>query len=236
MKTVMITGISSGLGKGLADYYLSEGWKVIGLSRRTPDITHPNLTFMSIDLTEYHSLPVNLSSLLSETDHIDLVVLNSGVLGQIGEMHELSIEESKHVVEVNVWANKMVIDWLMQSKKKINQIIGISSGAAVNGNKGWGPYSISKAALNIMFKVYAKEWEETHFATLAPGLVDTAMQDYLTTKVDPKDFPATQKMRDAKGTDVMPTPEALAPRLHKCFQALLERESGTFDDIRQMGF
>ena len=48
-------------------------------------------------------------------------------------------------MELNVWANKELIDTLALHAK-VKQIVGISSGAAINGSKGWGSYSLSKSS------------------------------------------------------------------------------------------
>ena len=78
-------------------------------------------------------------------------------------------------MKINVWSNKVICDWLLKSIPEIYQIVFMSSGAAVNGNRGWGSYSLSKATLNMLAKLYAAEAKQTHFSALAPGLVDTAI-------------------------------------------------------------
>lgn len=100
---------------------------------------------------------------------------------------------------------------------------------------GWGAYSLSKAALNNLVQLYAHELPETHVISLAPGLIDTAMQDYLCEEVDSGDFPSVQKLKAARGTEDMPGPRATAERILDLLDDLKAKHpSGSFVDIRQL--
>ena len=86
----------------------------------------------------------------------------------------------------------------------------------------------------MMLKLYAAEIPDTHFCSLAPGLVDTSMQDYLCgleASYGAK-FPTVARIQSARGTDGMPSPEQLAPRLLDKIGELLKEPSGSFIDIR----
>ncbi|MFW5816506.1 MAG: alcohol dehydrogenase, partial [Wenzhouxiangella sp.] len=108
-------------------------------------------------------------------------------------------------------------------------------GAAVNMNYGWGGYSLSKAALNNLIQLYAHEMTDTHLSALAPGLVDTAMQDYLCGEVDSEEFPSVQKLKDARGTDHMPDARQAAETILDLLPDLRANQpSGSFVDIRQL--
>lgn len=233
MPNIFITGISSGIGLALAEKYLSLGYKVFGFSRRTCPITHENLNSVQADLLDATNLPGKLFELLDEVKEIELVVLNAGVLGGISCMKDVSLDDVKKTMDINLWGNKLVLDWLLKHVN-INQVVSISSGAAVNGSKGWNGYSISKAAMNMMIKLYAVETPSTHFMSFAPGLVDTAMQDYLCAQTDTEKFPSLARIQANRGTDAMPTPSKLAEKLPEVFELIKERESGSFVDIRKM--
>jgi NAD(P)-dependent dehydrogenase (short-subunit alcohol dehydrogenase family) len=130
---------------------------------------------------------------------------------------------------VNVWANKELIDTLSEYSH-VKQVVGISSGAAINGSKGWGAYSLSKAGLNMLLSIYAKELPEIHFSTLAPGIVDTPMVRHIINKVDDDAFPSAKKLKQQH----IQVPKEAAQRLISTFDKLLEYESGSFLDIRTM--
>jgi NAD(P)-dependent dehydrogenase (short-subunit alcohol dehydrogenase family) len=110
----------------------------------------------------------------------------------------------------------------------------ISSGAAVLGNKGWGAYALSKAALNMLAKLYAHEPPDTHITALAPGIIDSAMMDYLCDEADADAFPALKRLRDARGSERMPRPDTAAAWVLDVLPRLAERASRSFVDTREV--
>jgi NAD(P)-dependent dehydrogenase (short-subunit alcohol dehydrogenase family) len=234
---VLITGVSSGIGWGLTNYYLSKGHTVFGLSRRIPKqfINSENFHHLSIDLSDIDNIESNSSQFITISNTIDLVILNAGILGPIDDLKNQSIDNIKSVMDINVWSNKVLIDVLIKSLENINSVVAISSGASVNGSRGWGGYSISKASLNMLIKLYASENELTKFYAFAPGLVDTKMQDILCSgKIDVNTFPASQKLIDARYTDKMPSAEKAGEILANAISKLDSFPSGSFVDIRTM--
>ncbi len=227
-----VTGTSSGLGRGLAKRLLATGWQVYGCSRRPDD--SPGLHHLQCDLTDHAALPDALARLLGDLPGLELVVLNAGILGRIRLLAETPMAEAKQVMETNLWANKGVMDWLYRWGRPVEQVVMISSGAAVLGNKGWGSYGLSKAALNMLAKLYAHEFPHTHITALAPGIIDTAMMDHLCEEADAEAFPALRRLREARGTEAMPGPEEAAEKILTVLPRLKEYPSGSFVDIRQI--
>lgn len=232
---ILITGTSSGIGNGLALEYLKRGDKVWGISRRTPD----NLNFetyyhLDLDLCAYKVGKVKLPSFLSNVEQFDLVVLNAGVLGDIKWMSEVDISNMKDVMEINVWSNKFLLDLLFSLKKDIKQVIGLSSKASLRSTPGWGPYSMSKAGLNMLMNIYAKEYTNTHFTAFAPGLVDSEIQDTIYAIKDTDKYPTVKRLQDARYTETMPTAIAAAKMLISGIEKSLDNESGAFIDVRDM--
>jgi NAD(P)-dependent dehydrogenase (short-subunit alcohol dehydrogenase family) len=233
-KTVLITGNSSGIGLGLTGEYLARGYEVYGLSRRGCPLEDGRLHDLCCDLADFDAVPPALHALLGDTASLDLVVLNAGVLGDIRELHATPMDDIRHVMDINLWANKAVMDWLHDSDIAIRQIVFMSSGAAVNGNKGWSGYALSKAALNMMAQLYVHEFPDTHIAAFAPGLVHTRMQDDIRDHVDSSRFPSTRVLKDAIGTGLMPEPRDAGRLLADAFARLPAYPSGSFLDIRSM--
>lgn len=234
--SVFITGVSSGLGLGLAETYLARDWSVYGLSRRDCPLRDERLHTVNCDVADPAQLAASLERLLGDLETLDLVILNAGILGEIRDLAETSVDSIRRVMEINVWANKRILDWLHARPSAIDQIVLISSGAAVNGNRGWGAYSLSKATLNMLAKLYAHEFSATHLCALAPGLVDTAMQDYLcdTRQVNAARYPSVEKLRSARGSDAMPAPSAAACRIADLVPRLKRYPSGSFQDLRSL--
>jgi NAD(P)-dependent dehydrogenase (short-subunit alcohol dehydrogenase family) len=137
-------------------------------------------------------------------------------------------------MDINLWANKTVLDWLLAWDRPIRQIVAVSSGAAVLGNRGWGGYALSKAALNMLIKLYAHEFRSTHLNAVAPGLIETAMMDALFAVEERDQFPALRRIHAARGTERMLTPRSAGERLLKALPQLLETESGSYIDVRTL--
>ena len=231
MKNVLITGMSLGLGKSLAQKYKESGYEVYGLSRRKVE----GYNHIECDLIRKHQIPDKLWNLLKDVGEIEVVILNAGVLGQIEFSNKVALSELERVLDINTLSNKMILDYLINKKIKVKQVVAISSGAAINTYTGWGNYSISKAALNMMMKVYAIENSEIHFLSLSPGPVNTSMQDFICEEIDGEKFEWKEKFVELRKNAGAPSPENTADKIYGLLPRLKEElESGSFIDIRKL--
>lgn len=228
----LITGTSSGLGEGLAGALLQRDWVVYGCSRRPSRLA--GLKTTQLDLTDHDAIGPSLDKLLDDAPRLDLVVLNAGILGEIRDIAKTPLADLKQVMETNVWVNKTILDWLIRWDRPVMQIVLVSSGAAVLGNRGWSGYALSKATLNMLTKLYAHEFTDTHLCALAPGIIDTAMMDQLCNATDADAFPALQRLQEARDTEAMPGPDEAAERILSVVDQLADRPSGSFVDIREI--
>ncbi len=228
----LVTGNSSGLGLGLTHALMRRGAAVYGLSRSgCPEAIAGDVR---VDLAEYDRIAPAIAQLLDGVKHLDLVVLNAGLLGQIQRMPDADIAELRQLMDVNVWANKPILDHLLVQEIEVGQIIGISSGAAVSGNHGWSGYSISKAALNMFMQLYAHEFPGVPVHSLAPGLVDTGMQAFISSEVDVERFPALKRLQEARGTGSMPDSDTAGQRILESLERIRAVPSGRFVDLRDL--
>ena len=235
-KRLLVTGVSSGIGLELARHALSLGHAVDALNRREPTqlLGMDAFRFQSADFSELETLTSVVEEFIGEGTHYDYVVLNAGVLSDIADMRECSMESIERVMRVNVWSNKVLLDALL-ARSSVSQVVAISSGAAVSGSRGWNAYSLSKATLNMLVKLYASECLGVHFSALAPGLVDTAMQETIYNLPADERFSKMDDLKAARGTSAMPLPSVFAPRLLEVFDLLKsEHSSGAFVDIRNL--
>ena len=230
MKNILITGVSSGLGQALAIEYLENGDTVYAIGKNIPHkLDHyPHFFFFPYDLSETFMIQSTLKEFLQNRS-FDIVILNAGVLGDIQPLSQTDLNDVKDVMEINLWANKELIDTL-HKHAQVKQIVGMSSGAAVNGSKGWGAYSLSKAALNMLLNVYAKEMPETHFTALAPGVIHTPMVQHILENVNDEVYPSARRLKEGE----IRSPEKAAKLLIETFPKLLAYESGSFLDVRSM--
>ena len=145
---ILITGVRSGLGHGLAKCYLDMGAEVYGCSRRSPeDLIELGLDFCALDLSQQTESEPKFRQWIEGIESFDCVILNAGMLGKIKDIQDCSMEALKETMEINVWSNKWILDACLGGGRTIKQVIGISSGASLSGSRGWNGYSLSKAAL-----------------------------------------------------------------------------------------
>ena len=234
---VLITGISSGLGEGLAHAALRAGANVWGISRRPPDksfsVYRERLRFLSADLSDAENASAAVENWVADAGKWDQVWLNAGILPPIADLRATSLSILKATFEVNVFANHWLLS-LLEGRAQIEQVVAISSGASISGHRGWNAYGISKAALNMWVQSFAAELPKTHFTALAPGLVDSEMQDYLTALAVDERYPTIERLKAAKGTEQMPDGVEVGLRLWDVAPKLVEQvASGSYVDIRK---
>ena len=227
-KNILITGCSSGLGLALTNYYLEKGSKVYGISRNKPDIKNENFIHKSFDLSNISKIKEELSAFILDIKEINTVFLNAGMLGKIKILSELSIEELNEVYALNVYANKEILDILMNIK--VENIILISSGASKNGYKGWGSYSLSKAGVNMLVNLYSNEMFNTKIIALAPGVIKTPMTDYIRFELDENIFTSAKKLNEG----LVQTAFETAIKIDAFINRIDEFETGSYVDIRQI--
>lgn len=208
MSTIVhITGTSSGLGKGLAEFYSAqENTKVHGYSRR-PGPSLPNYTHHQVDLAEAGS---EESLSLSEECDREILINNAGWIGPVNAIGSLDSTSISRIFEINVsavakWTNVFVRD----SKATDKVVISISSGAAKSVIPSWSAYCASKAAIDQMTEVWNADVKDVHFLSIAPGVVDTEMQaDIRSTAEDA--FPAKERFVQMHESGELKSPAEVA--------------------------
>lgn len=229
---ILITGHSRGLGAALAAAHLAAGDSVYGVARSAGSAGDSGLREVSCDLATDGAGAI-LSSLVAPDVPLECVYLNAGVLGPIAPMRAVSRETLESVMAINVWAAKQVLDWLIGRPLAPARVVALSSGAATSGNYGWGPYALSKAALNMLVRLYAQEMPDTHIVALAPGYVDTAMQAQIRA-ASATEFPSLQRLQDAVGTTAMQSPATAAAAIIDALPRLAQEPSGSYVDLRHL--
>ena len=172
-KKILITGISSGLGKSLSSILLKNKNKIYSLGRS--NVKNKSIRYVKCDFKKVNTIKSKLRKLIN-TKKIDYVFLNAGILGKIKNIEKISFNEIDEIFKINVFANKEVIDYLVKNKIKTKLIVAISSGAALSPKFGWYLYCSSKAAFKFLIESYASEYKDRKFINISPGLIKTKMQ------------------------------------------------------------
>ena len=227
-KNILITGCSSGLGLALTNLYLQKGFKVYGISRTKPKIQNDNFIYKEFDLANIEQIKPSLQEFIQNIHDIEIVYLNAGMLGEIKASVDLEVSQLKEVYELNVYANKKLLD--IFSTINVNNIIAISSGASVNGSKGWASYSLSKAGVNMLINLYAKELLNTKLLAVAPGVIETPMTDYIRFDINDEEFPSAKRLKESH----IQKPKEAAQRLHDLVINIDKFTSGDFIDVRNI--
>jgi NADP-dependent 3-hydroxy acid dehydrogenase YdfG len=222
---ILITGTSSGLGYELAKQFISKGDTVYGISRGISDL---NIKQIQCDFHDLQAISIALNKLIDVTT-FDLVILNAGMLGDISKTNNLRIDQFQNIFTVNVLANKVIIDWLLNHNVDIKNVIGISTGAALKTYYGWSLYCTSKAAFKQLISSYAQETPDIHFISLAPGIIKTKMQDYIYS-LDEKEIPSINKFKTMYKN--MDTADIVAKKIIKWLPKIKEFKSGNYHDLR----
>jgi NAD(P)-dependent dehydrogenase (short-subunit alcohol dehydrogenase family) len=147
MKTVLITGCSSGYGLATANYFLANGWKVIA-TMRTPCENifskSENLKITALDVTK----PESIAAILEQNSHIDVLVNNAGV-GLFGALEATPMETIREVFETNTFGmiamTQAVIPKFRAQKSGI--VINVTSSAVFTPMPLVAVYTASKMAI-----------------------------------------------------------------------------------------
>lgn len=147
MKTLVITGASSGIGKATAELFAARGYKVYNLSRHgesTPQIVH-----IPCDVTDEEQVQQTIRQIIGQEGRIDVLVSNAGC-GISGAIEFTASAEMEHQMRVNFFGTvnvvKAVLPYMRQQQS--GRIVLMSSVAAVLPIPYQAFYSASKAAVN----------------------------------------------------------------------------------------
>lgn len=157
MKTVVITGGSSGIGLKTAEIFRDNGYTVFEISRRennTPGVIH-----MSADVTDNDALTSVFSQIAERTGNkIDTLVCCAG-MGVSGAVEFLSDSETRRQFDVNFFGTVNAVRAVLPYMRKANggRIICVSSVAAVYAIPFQAYYSASKAAVNAFTDALTNE-------------------------------------------------------------------------------
>lgn len=199
-RIALITGASRGIGRAIALAFAREGAHVIATARSSGALEELDdeinelggaATLLRLNLTNGEKVDGLGPTILERFGKLDILVGNAGILGPLSPLGHISEKDWSDVLNVNLSANWRLIRTLdpVLRKSDAGRAIFVTSGAAQKCRAYWGPYSISKAALEALVKTYAAEVNDTDVRAnmISPGPIATAMR----AKAMPGEDPAT---------------------------------------------
>ena len=208
-RIALVTGASRGIGRAVALAYAKEGAHVIATARSSAALEelddeiqafNGSATLLRLNLTDGGKIDGLGPTILERFGQLDILVGNAGVLGPLSPLGHISEKDWNDVLNVNLSANWRLIRTLdpLLRRSDAGRAIFVSSGAAKNCRAYWGPYSVSKAALEALVKTYAAEVNDTNVRVnmINPGPVATAMRAKAMPGEDPETLPKPEQIAE----------------------------------------
>jgi rhamnose utilization protein RhaD (predicted bifunctional aldolase and dehydrogenase)/NAD(P)-dependent dehydrogenase (short-subunit alcohol dehydrogenase family) len=165
-EVALVTGAASGIGKACVDSLMKRGAAVIGLDLNPAIETlhrRPDFLGISCDVTDEAAMLEGLERGVRRFGGLDMLILNAGIFPQSRRIAELSGEEWRCVMAVNLDANLALLREchpLLKSAPKGGRVVVVGSKNVPAPGPAAAAYSASKAALNQIMRVAALEWGE----------------------------------------------------------------------------
>ncbi|KAA8650306.1 hypothetical protein EYZ11_001365 [Aspergillus tanneri] len=184
-KTFIVTGASRGIGLAVTKFLLAapQSHNVVVIARSLEPLQKLKEQFtkqvevLNGDITDFSLAQKAVDLALKSFGRLDGMVLNHGVLGQVGKIAEADPQQWKEGFEINFFSLVAFVKaGLPALREAKGRIIFTSSGAAVSAYRGWGLYGSTKAAMNHLAMSLGEEEPEVTTVSIRPGMVDTDMQ------------------------------------------------------------
>ena len=187
MKSVLITGVSRGIGLSIAKEFIQNDYFVFGTSRSKFDLSKAlesnNCKHLIVDVNDRDSIASLMKDIPGENNTLDCLVNNAGITAdqlfirmKDSEWDDVINTNLTGIFNITKPVSKMML------KQKSGSIINISSVSGLMGNAGQVNYSSSKSALLVFTKSLAKELAPRgiNVNCICPGFIESDMTNELT--------------------------------------------------------
>ena len=181
---IVITGVTRGLGRALAEEFIRGGHTVIGCGRSGDAIFDLRMTYQAphdfsvVDVALDTKVAIWAAKVLENDAPPDLLINNAAVMNRLSPLWEQEDREFTKLVDANIRGTQNVI------RHFVPAMVAKKHGVIVNFSSGWGrstspevaPYCMSKWAIEGLTKALAQELPAGMAAVpLNPGVIDTDM-------------------------------------------------------------
>ncbi len=185
-QTVIITGASRGLGAAIAEVAAGKGLNVVLMARSADrlealanriEASGGTALVAPGDVTDPADCRRVIAAAIERFGRIDALINNAGLLDPMARLEDVDVEGWERLMRVNVTGPLMLIQAAIPHLRAVKgRVINVSSGASLRPRVGWGAYSTSKAALNMLTAMLAEEEPNIVAVAVRPGVIDTVMQ------------------------------------------------------------
>jgi len=179
LKSVLITGCSSGIGLCLAHGLRAEGYRIFASARSINDVDKLKaLGFESLllDLSSSDSINLAISELYQKTDNL-YALINNGAYGQAGALEDISRDALEKQFQANVFGWHELTNLVLPKMRKENlgRVVYISSVLGFVAMPFRGPYIASKFAIEGLVNTLRLELSDTKikFSLIQPGPIES---------------------------------------------------------------
>jgi NAD(P)-dependent dehydrogenase (short-subunit alcohol dehydrogenase family) len=208
-RIALVTGASRGIGHATAVALAKAGAHVVAVARTVGGLEELDdaikaaggaATLVPLDLKDHDGIDRLALALHERFRKLDILVGNAGILGPLSPLGHVEAKAWDEVMAVNVTANWRLIcamDPLLKFSDA-GRVVFVTSGVASMALAYWGPYAVSKSALEALARTYAAETATTNVRVnvLTPGAVRTRMRALAMPGEDPMTLETPDKVAE----------------------------------------
>jgi short-subunit dehydrogenase len=174
MKTILITGTTSGLGATIAYDYIEKGWNVIGFSRSESLFNYPNYKHYQVDISNLNMVYKAFEQ-IADTK-IDILVNNAATF-TMKSFSRTSLDEIDTMIDINLKGAMYVTKFALKNMEKGSRIFFINSVAGLEELENQSVYCASKYGLTGFAGVLGQELRPRGIkvTSIHPGGIDTPL-------------------------------------------------------------
>ena len=155
---MLITGARKGIGRALAETYTERGWRVIGCSRQESEYLHGNYRHFVLDVSDQEAVKAMMTSIRKAEGRLDALINNAGIASMNAALLT-PLDSVRRIIETNVLGTFLFCQEaarLMQ-KNKFGRIVNFTTVAVPFNLEGESIYAASKAAVESLTRILARE-------------------------------------------------------------------------------
>ena len=200
MKTVVISGGSSGIGESITQKFITNGYYVYNLDivDNIESSTNKNYKWLKIDVSKEEQVRMAIESIVLDTSHINILIANAGK-HLSANIENTTSEQLQELMNLNLFGSYWLIKYAISYMKDYGgSIITIGSDQCSIAKENSAVYGMTKAALNHLTKSTALDYAKFNIRVncIGAGTVDTPLYQNAIKKYSQSSGVELQKIKD----------------------------------------